>query len=170
MIIYKCVITGDEMFSDIYKITETKDGMFYEVEGKMTTRTESIDDSLLGANASADEVSEGVSDAAVSGVDIVLNHKLQETFYNKKSYVPDIKAYTKAIKTYLEQNNAGRVDQFMKDAPTAVKSIVSKLDDLRFFTGESMNAEGMVALLDYREDGMTPYMLFFKDGLEVEKC
>lgn len=33
-----------------------------------------------------------------------------------------------------------------------------------------MNPEGMVGLLDYREDGITPFMLFFKDGLEIEKC
>ena len=33
-----------------------------------------------------------------------------------------------------------------------------------------MNPDGMVALLDYREDGVTPYMIFFKDGLEMEKC
>ena len=32
-----------------------------------------------------------------------------------------------------------------------------------------MNPDGMVALLDYREDGITPFMLFFKDGLEIEK-
>jgi len=33
-----------------------------------------------------------------------------------------------------------------------------------------MNPDGMVALLDFREDGVTPYMIFFKDGLEIEKC
>ena len=33
-----------------------------------------------------------------------------------------------------------------------------------------MNPEGMVGLLDYREDGITPFMTFFKDGLELEKC
>lgn len=32
-----------------------------------------------------------------------------------------------------------------------------------------MNPEGMVGMLDYREDGVTPYMLFFKDGLLSEK-
>ena len=40
----------------------------------------------------------------------------------------------------------------------------------KFFIGENMNPDGMVALLDYREDGVTPYMIFFKDGLEMEKC
>ena len=32
-----------------------------------------------------------------------------------------------------------------------------------------MNPEGMCALMDFREDGVTPYILFFKDGLEEEK-
>ena len=40
----------------------------------------------------------------------------------------------------------------------------------KFFIGENMNPDGMVALLDYHEDGVTPYMIFFKDGLEMEKC
>lgn len=40
----------------------------------------------------------------------------------------------------------------------------------KFYIGENMNPDGMVALLDYREDGVTPYMIFFKDGLEMEKC
>jgi hypothetical protein len=39
-----------------------------------------------------------------------------------------------------------------------------------FLTGENMNPDGMVTLLDYREDGMTPFMIFFKNGLDVEKC
>lgn len=37
------------------------------------------------------------------------------------------------------------------------------------FTGESMNADGMVALLNYREDGVTPYLTFWKDGLKEVK-
>ena len=38
-----------------------------------------------------------------------------------------------------------------------------------FSSGESQNPEGMCALMDFREDGVTPYMLFFKDGLDEEK-
>ena len=40
----------------------------------------------------------------------------------------------------------------------------------QFCIGENTNPGGMVALLDYREDGVTPYVIFFKDGLEMEKC
>ena len=35
---------------------------------------------------------------------------------------------------------------------------------------KQLNPDGMVALLDYRDDGVTPFMIFFKDGLEMEKC
>jgi hypothetical protein len=32
-----------------------------------------------------------------------------------------------------------------------------------------MNPEGMIVLMNYREDGMTPYFVYFKDGLIEEK-
>lgn len=58
--------------------------------------------------------------------------------------------------------------------------ILDKYKDFDFFSGDSgapftvgasgeMLVEGMAALLDFREDGVTPYMLFWKDGLEEEK-
>jgi len=170
MIIYKCVITGDEMFSDIYKVKESENGIFFEVEGKAVTRTEGFDDALIGANASAEEVVESNECASVSGVDIVLNHKLQETSFDKKGYMAYIKDYMKTIKAKLQETNPGRVDAFMAGAPGEVKKILGNISNYQFFTGESMNPDGMIGLLDYREDGITPFMLFFKDGLEVEKC
>ncbi|MGD1452669.1 hypothetical protein ACP6HZ_26465, partial [Vibrio harveyi] len=38
----KDIITGDEMFSDIYKIKESENGMMIEVEGKMISRSVKI--------------------------------------------------------------------------------------------------------------------------------
>ncbi|CAB1347203.1 unnamed protein product [Coregonus sp. 'balchen'] len=170
MIIYKDIITGDEMFSDIYKIKESPNGMLFEVEGKMVSRTENIDDSLLGANASAEVQDDGCESSTVSGVDIVLNHKLQETSFTKDSYKGYIKDYMKAIKAKLEENNPHRVKPFMAGAQEEIKKIMGNMKNYQFFTGESMNPDGMVGLLDFREDGITPFMTFFKDGLEIEKC
>lgn len=60
-----------------------------------------------------------------------------------------------------------------KDKMTqAVKLILPKVKDCQFFTGESANPDGMIALLEYREDANgveTPLMLFIKHGLEAEK-
>ncbi len=39
----------------------------------------------------------------------------------------------------------------------------------RFYTGESMDCDGMVITLNYREDGTTPYLSFWKDGLLEQK-
>ncbi|XP_031216873.1 translationally-controlled tumor protein [Mastomys coucha] len=81
MIIYRDLISHDELFSDIYKIREIADGLCLEVEGKMVSRTEgAIDDALIGGNASAEgPEGEGTESTVVTGVDIVMNHHLQET-------------------------------------------------------------------------------------------
>ncbi|XP_026152262.1 translationally-controlled tumor protein homolog [Mastacembelus armatus] len=169
MIIYRDTISGDEMFSDAFKVKESACGFFYEVEGKTVTRTEGFDDALISANASAEDEPEATDSNTVRGVDIVLNHKLQETAFDKKQYMAYIKDYMKALKVKMEENNPDRVETFTTGITAAVKKIVGNIKNYQFFTGETMNPEGMVGLLDYREDGITPFMLFFKDGLQVEK-
>ncbi|KAM9454340.1 translationally-controlled tumor protein homolog [Clarias gariepinus] len=171
MIIYRDIITGDEMFSDIYRMKFSENGMMIEVEGKMVSRSEgAIDDALIGGNASAEVLDEGCDTTTVSGVDIILNHKLQETSYDKKSYTVYIKEYMKAVKAKLQETAPDRVEPFMAHAQAEVKKILGKFKDYQFYTGESMNPDGAIGLLDFRADGVTPYMLFFKDGLEMEKC
>ncbi|XP_074844250.1 translationally-controlled tumor protein [Carettochelys insculpta] len=171
MIIYRDCISQDEMFSDIYNIREVADGLCYEVEGKMVTRTEGqIADSLIGGNASTENIDEGTDPTVITGVDIVINHHLQETSFTKESYKKYIKDYMKAIKARLEEHKPDRVKPFMTGAAEQVKHILANFKNYQFYVGENMNPDGMVGLLDFREDGVTPYMIFFKDGLETEKC
>ena len=75
----------------------------------------------------------------------------------------------KEVKNSLQQSNPDRVPEFEKKAAEFAKKIVGKFSDWEFFTGESMNPDGMVALLNYREDGVTPYLVFWKDGLNETK-
>lgn len=49
------------------------------------------------------------------------------------------------------------------------KHIAPNFKDFDFYTGESMDPDGMVVLLNYREDGMTPYMIIWKYGLTEMK-
>ena len=76
----------------------------------------------------------------------------------------------KATLERLEKENPERVAAFKASASKTVKKILDTFKDWQFFTGESINVEGMVALLNFREDGITPFMLFFKDGLIEEKA
>ncbi|KAM9669373.1 translationally-controlled tumor protein-like [Dama dama] len=167
MIIYRDLISHEEMFSDIYKIREVADGLCLEVEGKMVSRTEgNIDDSLIGGNASAEgPEGEGTESTVITHVDSVMNHHLQETSFTKEAYKKYIKSYMKSIKGRPE-----RVKPFMTGTAEQIKHFLANFKNYQFFICENMNPDGMVALLDDREDGVTPYMIFFKDGLEMEKC
>lgn len=83
------------MFSDTYKI-KLVDEVIYEVTGKLIQRNLG-DVQLDGANPSAEEADEGTEAACESGVDVVLNHRLCETyaFGDKKSYTLYLKDYMK---------------------------------------------------------------------------
>ncbi|XP_074056270.1 translationally-controlled tumor protein-like [Macrotis lagotis] len=168
MIIYQDLISHEEMFSAIYKIWEMANGLCLEVEGKMVRRTEgSTDDSLIGGNASAEgPEGEGTDTTVTTGVDTVKNHHLQETSFTKESYKKDIKDYMKSIKGRLEENKPDRVKPFMTGAAEQLKHILANFKNYQFFIGENMDPDGMVALLDFCEDGV----IFFKDCLEMEKC
>jgi hypothetical protein len=53
----------------------------------------------------------------------------------------------KAVKAKLQETNPDRVAAFEKNAQTFAKTIVTNFKDYEFYVGESMNPEGMVALL-----------------------
>lgn len=53
----------------------------------------------------------------------------------------------KAVKTKLQETNPDRVPAFEKGAQELAKKIVANFKDYEFYVGESMNPEGMVALL-----------------------
>ncbi|XP_057559186.1 translationally-controlled tumor protein-like [Hippopotamus amphibius kiboko] len=167
----------DEMFSDIYKIREVVDGLCLEVEGKMVSKTEgNIDDSLIGGNASVEgPEGKGTESTVVTGVHIVMNQYLQEKSFTKEAYKKYIKDDMKSIKGKLEEQRPERVKPFMTGATEQIKHILANFKNYQlgtslFFVGENINPDGMVALLAYCEDGVTPYMIFFKDGLQMEKC
>jgi hypothetical protein len=78
---------------------------------------------------------------------VVHSFRLQKTQFDKKSYLSHLKEYMKAIKTKLQETNPERVPEFEKGAAAFAKKIVGGFKDWEFYTGESMDINGMVALL-----------------------
>ncbi|XP_065732542.1 translationally-controlled tumor protein-like [Phocoena phocoena] len=138
----------------------------------MVSRTEcNIDDSLTGGNASVQgPEEEGTESTEITGVGIVMNHHLQETSYTKEAYKKYIKDYMKSIKGKLEEQRPERVKRFMTGTAEQIKRILANFNNCQLLIGENMNPDGMVVLLDYGEDGVSPYMIFFKGRLDMEKC
>jgi len=173
MKIFKDAFTGDELFSDTYKM-KLVDNVIWEVYGKHETRTEG-EIKLEGSNESAEEPGEdGADPSSVSGIDIILNHRLQSTaFGTKKDYLTYLKLYMKKVTKHLEDNGkTDEVETFKTNINKVMGPIMKKFKDLEFYLGESQNFEdGMILILDYTEvDGEErPTFYAFKHGLEEEK-
>ncbi|KAL8297468.1 hypothetical protein RB601_003161 [Gaeumannomyces tritici] len=140
MIIYKDIISDDELISDSFD-TKLVDDIVYEADCAMITLNAVQVDT--GANASAEEADEALDDGP-----------------------------TKTVKEKLKEQ--GKSDDEIKAFETgAQKWVKEKLlpgfKDFEFYTGEGMNPDAMVALLNYREDGVTPYFTFWKHGLSEMK-
>lgn len=159
------------MFSDSYKI-KLIDNVIYEVYAKVVSRTDG-DIKIAGFNPSAEEADEGNDLNVETGVDVVLNHRLAETyaFGDKKSYTLYLKDYMKKLIAKLEESAPDQVDVFKTNMNKQMKEILGRFKELQFFTGESMDCDGMVAMLEYRDtdNGQVPVFMFFKHGLEEEK-
>ncbi|ODQ55126.1 translationally controlled tumor protein [Saitoella complicata NRRL Y-17804] len=167
MIIYTDVFCGDELLSDAYDVKEIDD-VVYEVDCSMV-QVKAGADVDIGANASAEEADEALEDGVEVVNNVVYSLRLQSTSFDKKSYMTYIKGYMKAVKAHLQEKNPERIAAFEKGAATFVKKVLGNFNDYEFYTGESMNPDGMVVLLNYREDGVTPFLTYFKDALAQTK-
>ncbi|KAI0723299.1 translationally controlled tumor-associated [Earliella scabrosa] len=167
MLLYSDVISGDEMFSDAFPIKEVDDVVF-EVDCSMITVKPGADVDI-GANPSAEEAEESLEEGATQVNNVVYSFRLQQTSFDKKSYLTYLKGYMKAVKQHLQETKPDRVDAFEKGAQGFAKKLIANFKDYEFYTGENMNPDGMVALLNYREDGVTPFFTFWKDGLKEIK-
>lgn len=174
MIIYKDILTNDELFTDSNKVRLVEDCL-YEVECNYCTRKHG-DIQLEGANPSAEDgdLDGGTDEHVESGLDLVLNQKLVKTDFNKDSYKTYLKTYTKSLQDQWKKMELSdeELEERKKKFMQAVKLIMPKLKDTEFYLGESCNPDAMVCLLEYKqkEDGTEqPTMIFFKHGLESEK-
>jgi hypothetical protein len=111
----------------------------------------------IGANPSEEEAEESVDSSAVTVNNLVAAMRLEQTQFDKKSYMAYIKGYMKNILGKLKETNPERADAFQKAIQPFIKKVLDNFDDFSFYTGASMDPEGMIPLQFYKEDGITPY-------------
>lgn len=173
MIIYKDVTSGDEILSDTFKILDVGDGL-WEVDCRMVTKgAENF--VLEGANPSAegedaDDGGDGESQRVLDIEDQFRLNKI-EGKPSKKVYQAEIKKFFKNVLEKLKEKGAPaeKIKEFQSTAPAAVKKVLANYDNYDLYVGESMEENSMYVLVDYREDGVTPFATFFKHALEEYK-
>lgn len=124
----------------------------------------------IGANPSAEDLPEQLDDKAETVIDVIHSYRLNQTTFRKDTFTTYIKMYLKKLATALEKDNPERLAIFRSKANDHIKKLIKNIDEYDFYTGESDNdGVGMVILKGYREDQITPYFIYIKDGLVLEK-
>jgi len=78
----------------------------------------------------------------------VHSFRLNETSFDKKSYLSHLKGFMKKVKEAMKARGAGddEVTAFEKGASAYAKKIVGNFKDYEFLIGESMDPDGMYVL------------------------
>ena len=70
---------------------------------------------------------------------------------------------------FAETKSADELKAWQEKVKVAMKKVTSNYDNYDLLMGESMNGDAMYVLIDFREDGVTPYATVWADGLREEK-
>lgn len=172
MIIYEDIFTGHELFSDAYP-TKLIDDLIYESNGLVISIDNSIDESAIGGNASAEaEDDGGAEDVKETAINLVYAFKLKKYDMDPKAYKKYISAYGKKLVKQVTDSGATpeEISAFKGKLQTKVLEIIKNFADYDVYINEDYNTEGMLPLLNYREDGSTPYFTYFHAGAKGVKC
>eukprot|EP01135_Chromosphaera_perkinsii_P011727 Nk52_evm5s2485 gene=Nk52_evmTU5s2485 len=191
---FRDVLTGDVLFSDARNRVHLVNDIIYEIDCVELLVSDELDD-IEGDNGNRRVAGEVNNESLVMDrfhdldsksnnrnkkleLNIVREFEMKEVSFDKMNYEHYLKAYLKALREYLEEKekanptgNKALADTFMRNIQPVVRRILGHFKSYRFFTGASSLApstphpSGMVLLLNYRPDGLTPYFTAFKDGL-----
>eukprot|EP01105_Mastigella_eilhardi_P006829 TRINITY_DN18346_c0_g1_i1.p1 TRINITY_DN18346_c0_g1~~TRINITY_DN18346_c0_g1_i1.p1 ORF type:complete len:170 (-),score=76.12 TRINITY_DN18346_c0_g1_i1:45-554(-) len=168
MKIFKDIITGDELFSDSFQLTEEGD-IVYVIQSKWVVKEGGDYGIASNAGDGEGETAEAVDSTQEKVIDIVEAHRLAATPFDKKSFMAYIKGYMGKVKAHLHEVNPTREAGFMKAAAVFVKEVIAHFDDYTFYSGESCNPEAMYVMSKYEGESPAPKFYFFKDGVKGEE-
>ena len=99
---------------------------------------------------------------------IIVTFRLQEQpAFDKKQFLVFMKRYIKLLSSTLDEE---KQVLFKKHIEAPTKYLVSKLNDLQFFVGESMHDDGSLVFAYYKENATDPTFLYFAYALKEVKC
>ena len=176
MIVYKDLISGDEMMTDAFPQNpvvgndgETVEGMF-EVES--STAVKGADNVDIGCGNAFGGEEEVVDDSVEKVNNVIDPFKYTEVPFGSKTELKDyLKEYVRSVRAKLKEKGTPQpeIKEFMAQAPGMVKFLLSKFADMQTFAGESMTAEGGMAFGYYKDGAHNPTFAYISKAMEAEK-
>lgn len=176
MIVYKDIISGDEMMTDSFqhnsvvgKDGNTVSGLFEVESSNVVKGEENIDIGCGNAfGGTEDEV-----DSSVEKVNnIVDSFNYTEIPFGSKGELKEyLKTYVRGVRAKLKESGLPQpeIKEFMAQAPAIVMFILSKYDDMQTFAGESMDPDAGMAFGYYKDGAVCPTFLYITKALIAEK-
>jgi hypothetical protein len=176
MKVFQDVFTNEEVMSEVYPFTLEYQDVIMKVKSayKNKEAVGNIDIGCGSAFGSGDEEGgdSGSGEAASEKVlDIAFNFNLVSTSFSKPEFMAYIKTFLKNLKAHLEANGqADRVASFQAGAQEFIKFLITKFDELEFYTGSKESLDGSI-IIGFWEDETAagPVMYYFKDSLKEIK-
>ena len=156
---FTCVLTGDKLFSSS-STYELVDDVAYSVRGSIDAGL----DVLLLQSPSV-----GGTALPLEVVDLVSWAGLHPITLDKAGFVQRWQRYMAALQVHLAGQPDGeqRADRLAQRGQLFAKKLLGNFDELDVLVSASDAAGGGLAVLHYREDGLTPYIYFVA---EVRTC
>lgn len=167
------------MLSDAFRPVPVKNSDGEEVVGLLEVKSMKVN--KAGGNVDigcgnafggeADEAEDPGAEMVNNVIDEVIGFDLHEVPMGKKDLKEYLQAYCKALRMKLKDDEkvpGPEVKAFTQSAPLLCKYLLSKFDDLQFYTSSSMDPDGSMAFAYYED--VNPKFIFIKAGLLEEKC
>eukprot|EP01041_Mallomonas_annulata_P008680 gene8680-17919_t len=179
MIVYRDIISGDEVLSDAFKLVPVLDDDGNEIPGLMQCASMMIkpagDDVDVGCGNAFGGTSE--EDAGPAGETVAMVNNVVTGFQYTETTcgtAVDLKTFLKsyfgAIREHMKSKGKPQEDikAFMATAPVIATFLIKKFKDLQFFLTASFNPETMVYSI-YPEGATAPNFIYIMSGLIAEK-
>mmetsp|Transcript_34757 Transcript_34757/g.76676 ORF Transcript_34757/g.76676 Transcript_34757/m.76676 type:complete len:179 (-) Transcript_34757:47-583(-) len=177
MIVYKDILSGDEMLSSAFPLMEVKDADGNVVEGLMMCESKMIskggDEVDIGCGNSFG--GEGGDEGADSNVEMVNN--IMESFGYTETQVGAAADFKAWIKEYmnalvLKKREKGipkeEIQKFKAGAPGIAMFFLKQFSEVQYYLGPSFAPESMVFSI-WGEGATTPNFYFIMGGFDATK-
>jgi len=164
---YRCVLTGAILFHSDSPHELVEDGVAYAVRG-------SLDDGLEALAAGDGEQAAATAAAGfpTDVIDVIARARLQPLELDRPAFIQRWQAYLRALQAAVERDHGvERTERLALGAQIFAKKLLREFDELDFFTPPADSGDGPppaaapLAVLGYREDELTPYVYFLKEGV-----
>ena len=177
MIVYRDVISGDEMLSDAFKLVPVVDSEGNEIPGLMMCESQmvSVGGDVDVGNCNAFGGGEEEDAGGDSGVQLVNNiisgfNYTETQIGSATDFKAWIKDYMVAVRGKLKEKGKSKeeIQAFMGQAPAIAKYFLQNFSGVQFYLGPSFNPETMVFSI-YPDGKTTPNFYYIMAGYTAEK-